>query len=503
MIDGLKMKNIRVRFPPSPTGELHLGGLRTALYNYLFARKNKGVFVLRIEDTDKEREVAGAAARLAKVLESLGLHYDEGPVYAENGDYEKDRGTLGPYIQSKRLEIYKKAAYELIKKGKAYWCDCSSARLLEMRTEQQKKKIQHKYDGRCREKGLNEEKGSVIRLKTPKKQKIEFIDVVHGKICVNSEDLDDQVLLKSDGYPTYHLAVVVDDNAMQISHVIRGADWLPSTPKHILLYRALGYELPRFAHLPLLKSQKGGKLSKREGDGNVQKLLDSGYLAEAIINFCALLGWNPKGDQELYAIDELIKSFDLPKINKSPASINFEKLDWMNREHLRTLEPRHFLNHALPILMEQGLVNVEEDICFFPKTDLSVSRDQLSQILLLGLERSHDLAGAIEEVKFFFVKPKQNKNLLPWKKQTGKEVGEILKKTRDSLKAHDNWNAGDIVSHLKTFCTDNALDIGSVFWPFRVALSGQKGSVAPEIIAELIGKEETLRRIDDAIKTLS
>lgn len=492
----------RVRFAPSPTGELHIGGLRTALYNYLFARKHNGEFIIRVEDTDATREVPGAAARLVNVLEELGLHYDEGPEYSLEGEHIRDRGTLGPYLQSKRLERYAAAAEILITRGAAYWCDCTAERLEKLRAENQTNKRQPKYDGHCRDRKLSREQGSVVRLHVPD-ETIIFSDVIHGEIRIEGRDVDDQVLMKSDGFPTYHLANVVDDHDMKITHVIRGEDWLPSTPKHILLYRAFAWDMPEFAHLPLLKSGQGGKLSKREGDMSVRHFLDKGYLPEALINFVALLGWNPQADQELYTLDELVAQFDLTKINKSGAALNFEKLQWMNRVYLSKLEPAHLIVHALPILESRGWIDREGDAYALPKTDLKIKEDTLVSMLHLGLERANAIAEAIDAVSFFFVRPKQDPKLLVWKNQTREDLKELLPEIRASLEAHDPWEAGEIAEHLKTFCTDRGTAVGAVFWPVRVALSGQSGSPAPEAIAAFLGKKETLERLDSAYASLN
>lgn len=492
----------RVRFAPSPTGELHIGGLRTALYNYLFARKHHGEFIIRVEDTDAAREVPGAAARLTNVLEEIGLHYDEGPEYSPKGDYVRDRGAVGPYLQSQRLERYATAAETLVTRGAAYWCDCTSERLEKVRAENQAQKRQPKYDGHCRDKKLSSEQGSVVRLRVPD-EAIVFSDVIHGEIRIDGSDVDDQVLMKSDGFPTYHLANVVDDHDMKITHVIRGEDWLPSTPKHILLYRAFAWDMPSFAHLPLLKSPNGGKLSKREGDMSVQHFLDQGYLPEALINFCALLGWNPQADQELYTIDELTAQFDLTKVNKSGAALNFEKLNWMNQVYLKKLEPKHLVVHALPILESQGLIDSDGETYELPNTDLIVTEETLISMLTLGLERASTITEAVESVRFFFERPKLDKDILIWKKQTMEELKKLLPEIRASLNAHEPWEAEKIAEHLKTFCTDQGSDVGAVFWPVRVALTGQRASPAPEVIAALLGKNETLRRLDDAYAAIS
>ena len=328
------MNLVRVRFAPSPTGYLHVGGLRTALYNYLFARKNNGKFILRIEDTDRNRYVEGAVEKLISSLKWCGLEYDEGP------DVE---GQYGPYMQSERLALYKQHAQQLVDAGKAYYCFCTPERLEALREDQQRRKLpQAKYNKLClslSKKEIDEKLSSgiqhVIRLNVEPDQKIIFDDIIRGKIEFESNNVDDQVLIKGDGYPTYHLANVVDDHLMEISHVIRGEEWLSSTPKHVLLYNFFGWEKPHFAHLPLLLNPDRSKLSKRQGDVAVEDYRDKGYLKDALVNFVALLGWNAGDDQEFYYIDELIQKFSLEKVNKSGAVFDLEKLNWLNAEHLR------------------------------------------------------------------------------------------------------------------------------------------------------------------------
>ena len=324
----------RVRFAPSPTGYLHVGGLRTALYNYLFAKRNNGTFVLRIEDTDRNRYVEGAVENLIKALNWAGLNYDEGP---EVG------GNFGPYLQSERLDIYKKYADELIEKGKAYYCFCTPERLKSLKEEQEKQKLpQAKYDKHCLH--LSKEEiannlaagiAKVVRLNVEQNHTIKFDDIIREHVEFESNNVDDQVLIKSDGYPTYHLANVVDDHLMKITHVIRGEEWLSSTPKHVLLYDAFGWERPIFAHLPLLLNPDRSKLSKRQGDVAVEDYRDKGYLKDALINFVALLGWNAGDDKEFYYMDELIYSFSLERVNKAGAVFDLQKLNWLNAEHLQ------------------------------------------------------------------------------------------------------------------------------------------------------------------------
>ena len=333
----------KVRFAPSPTGYLHVGGLRTALYNYLFAKKNNGTFVLRIEDTDRNRYVEGAVENLIKALNWAGLNYDEGP---EIG------GNYGPYLQSERLDIYKKHADELIEKGKAYYCFCTPERLKELKEEQEKQKLpQAKYDKHCIhlskdevDKNLAAGIPKVVRLNVEENQTIQFDDIVRDHVEFESNNVDDQVLIKSDSFPTYHLANVVDDHLMRITHVIRGEEWLSSTPKHVLLYDAFGWERPVFAHLPLLLNPDRSKLSKRQGDVAVEDYRDKGFLKEALINFVALLGWNAGDDKEYYYMDELINSFSLERVNKAGAVFDLQKLNWLNAEHLRKKSNEELIN---------------------------------------------------------------------------------------------------------------------------------------------------------------
>ena len=328
------MENIRVRFAPSPTGYLHVGGLRTALYNYLFARKNNGKFILRIEDTDRNRFVEGAVENLIEALKWCGLEFDEGP---------NSGGQFGPYMQSQRLDIYQKYVHKLIANGHAYYCFCPPQRLEALKEEQQKQKLpQAKYDKHCLslskseiEKKMADNTQFVVRLNVESNHRIIFDDIVRERVEFDSNNVDDQVLIKSDGYPTYHLANVVDDHLMQISHVIRGEEWLSSTPKHVLLYDAFQWRRPIFAHLPLLLNPDRSKLSKRQGDVAVEDYRSKGFLKDALVNFVALLGWNAGDDQEFYLLNELIEKFSLERVNKSGAVFDIEKLSWLNAEHLR------------------------------------------------------------------------------------------------------------------------------------------------------------------------
>jgi glutamyl-tRNA synthetase len=341
-----------VRFAPSPTGFVHVGSLRTALYNYLFAKNHGGTFILRIEDTDQTRKTEGAVENLLSTLTWAGLPYDEGP---EIG------GNYGPYYQSQRLDIYKKYINELVDARHAYFCFCSEERLQKMREEQQAKKLTPKYDGKCRNISFHDakrkasESSYVVRMKIPLNGGTIIRDIIRGEVTVINDNLDDQILLKSDGYPTYHLANVVDDHLMKITHIIRGEEWLLSTPKHIILYKYLGWNVPEFAHLPLLLNPDRSKLSKRQGDVAVEDYKARGYLPQALINFVALLGWNKGDDQEIFTMEELIDSFTLERVSKAGAIFNIEKLNWMNSLYLRDIEEEKYLHLALNEMKKCGL----------------------------------------------------------------------------------------------------------------------------------------------------
>ena len=373
----LSSQKIRTRFAPSPTGYLHVGSLRTALYCALFTKQHGGEFLLRIEDTDRSRFVPGAVESLIGTLGTLGLEYDEGVFLASQESQSPHEGVVadsaaypgvievgdsGPYIQSERLELYGKYAEQLIADGKAYRCFCASERLDAMRAEQQAAKQMPKYDRHCLHLSADEVREklaagapSVVRLRLPDDVEVVFDDLVRGVVRFNTETLDDQILMKSDGYPTYHLAVVVDDHLMGITHVIRAEEWLPSTPKHILLYQAFDWQIPTFAHLPLLLNPDRSKLSKRQGDVAVEDYLRKGYLPEALINFVALLGWNPGegSTQEIFTTGELVKRFDLGHVHKGGAVFDIKKLDWLNAQYIKALTLDQLLEKSVPFFSQK------------------------------------------------------------------------------------------------------------------------------------------------------
>lgn len=499
---------IRTRFAPSPTGYLHIGNLRTTLFEYLFAKKNKGAFIIRVEDTDQERLVPGTMENMLKTLAWVGIKPDEGVMLDSRGKVTQ-KGKFGPYIQSERLEIYKKYAQELIDNGSAYYAFDTAEELAAMRERQQARKLPTKYDrARMRNQFTlppDETRGllaspaaRVARLKVPDRGEISFNDIVHGKTVFDCKEIDDQVLLKSDGYPTYHLAVVVDDHLMGITHVIRGDDWIPSTPKHLLLYKSFGWNPPEHAHVPLVVGTDKLKLSKRKGDVSTESYRTMGYLPEALINFIAFLGWNPGTEKEMYAMDELIRDFSLEKVSKAGAVFNVEKLDWYNKEYLKKLSSKELTERALP---------------WFEETEwfkgLKVSNKQLAGAVGLERERITVLSELPSAVKFVFEPDDYETKLLVWRKGTMEEVNKILPELKIFLETDadfgkkNGWTAAAMEKKIGEWIAEKGYSVGSVLWPLRVALSGQQNSPGPYEIAAALGKEKTLRRLEAAVEKLT
>jgi len=478
----------KVRFAPSPTGFLHIGGLRTALYNYLFARNKSGKIVLRIEDTDQKRFVEGAVDNLLQTLKWAGLEFDEGP---DSG------GEQGPYFQSQRLNIYKKCADELVQKNKAYYCFCTPERLEVLREEQQKQKLpQSKYDKLCLNLSKNDiaEKLSsnishVLRLNVEPNQKVIFDDVIRGKVEFETNNIDDQVLIKSDGFPTYHLANVIDDHLMDITHVIRGEEWLSSTPKHILLYEYFGWEKPVFAHLPLLLNADKSKLSKRQGDVAVEDYRDKGYLKEALINFVALLGWNYGDDKEFYEMDELIRKFSLERVHKSGAVFNIEKLNWLNFEHLRRKPDSEVVKMLRSEIEKSGYKNADY-------TD-----EYLVMVISAMKERVSFVKEYLTKSPYFFSAPDQYDEKIIQKRWKEDSV-DLLKKLSARLKSLSNPTKEDYENELNNTASESGAGIGKIIHPLRLAVSGMGEGPGVFDILFVIGKEETLRRINTAIQKI-
>lgn len=486
---------VRVRFAPSPTGYLHIGGLRTAFYNFLFARHHGGTFILRIEDTDRERYVPGAVESMITTLGQIGLDYDEGPVI-KNGTIVQ-KGGHGPYIQSERLELYRTHVNKLIEQGSAYHCFCSKDRLDSLRHQQEIAKLPTKYDRSCLKltkddvaKKLQANEPYVIRLRVPE-GKTTFTDAIRGQITIDNAEVDDQVLLKSDGFPTYHLANIVDDHLMDVTHVIRAEEWLPSVPKHVMLYEAFGWPQPVFAHLPHVLNPDRSKLSKRQGDVAVEDYLAKGFLPEALLNFVALLGFNPKGDQEIYSVRELAELFELEKVNKSGAVFDQEKLLWMNGEYLRKLPPETIAELAGPFLEQAGI---------------TVEGAMLIRICAVEKERMNLTSELVERIAPYLAIPTYPSSTLVWKKTDAADAKTQLEGMFAFVESleRDAFASIELIEQaVKRYIGDNGLQNGNVLWPTRVALSGQSASPSPFELMWVFGKEETLKRIRFGITQLS
>lgn len=484
---------IKTRFAPSPTGFLHVGNLRSALYAYLFARKNKGTFLLRIEDTDRDRFVEGAVENMLNALHWAGLTIDEG-VDMEDGKILQ-KGSNGPYIQSERLDIYKKYVNQLLNNGHAYYCFCTKERLTEVREYQELNKLPTGYDGHCRDLDQVEAKKRVeageeyvVRMKMPKEGVIIIDDIVRGKVEFQNKLVDDQVLFKADGFPTYHLAVVVDDHEMNITHVIRGEEWLPSTPKHIQLYKMFGWESPQFAHLSMLINEQKQKLSKRHGNVCVEDFKEAGYLPEAIVNFIAFLGWNPGDEREIFSLKELEKEFDFGKVNKAAAVFNREKLDWYNKHYIMSMDP------------EELVVRCQS---FFINQAVQTSNFKLSDVVTLEQGRANTLLELVDNVSFVFVdKLEYEPELLVWKKNIREDAKEKLTLLEEFLSQVGDWTQENLEKEILAWIKENGWGNGDVLWPMRVALSGQKNSPGPFEIASVLGKEKTLDRLERAVGLL-
>ncbi|TAK61274.1 MAG: glutamate--tRNA ligase [Bacteroidetes bacterium] len=507
---------IRVRFAPSPTGYLHVGGLRTALYNYLFARKNNGTFVLRIEDTDRTRYVEGAVENLLKTLVWAGLEYDEGPVQdagykmqdsgfrlqvsggrvSSNYQGVVEVGEYGPYIQSERLEIYKEHIHQLIEKKKAYYCFCTQERLEQLREAQQKEKLQTKYDKHCLnlsqseiEENLEAKIPYVVRLNVEGNQTVVTDDVIRGRVEFDSNLIDDQVLVKSDGYPTYHFANVVDDHLMKITHVIRGEEWLPSTPKHALLYDAFEWEKPVFAHLPLLLNPDKSKLSKRQGDVAVEDYRSKGFLNEALVNFVALLGWNPGTEQELFSMEELVQQFSLERVHQAGAVFNLEKLNWLNFEHLRKKSDSEVLQMLKEQLAESRFKNKQ------------FSDEYLLQVIEAMRPRMSFVKDIIEQSSYFFELPASYEEegvKKRWKEETPSQLNRLIEEFSSLV----NPTKEQYEQALHKAAESLGIGNGKLIHAVRLAVSGVSGGPGLYDMLFILGREEVIRRIETAIEKI-
>ncbi|MEA2112866.1 MAG: glutamate--tRNA ligase [Patescibacteria group bacterium] len=494
-------KKVRVRFAPSPTGSIHIGNLRTALFAWLFTKKEQGSFIVRIEDTDRKRLEEDSLEKIFKTLKWANLGVDEG-VYLDKDSKVFQKGDLGPYIQSERLEIYQKYIQELIEQGKVYHCFCSEDRLKDVRQKQQLEKSPIMYDKKCRNLSSEEvtikiKNGEdyVLRMKIPENEIVEFKDEVFGKISVKTEIIDDQVLMKADGFPTYHFAVVVDDHLMEISHIFRGEDWIPSTPKHVLLYKFFGWEIPSFVHLPNVLGEDKKKLSKRDGSASVEDFVKKGYLPEALVNFLALLGWNPKTEQEIFSSEELIEKFSLEGLNKAGGVFNYQKLDWFNKEYIKLMPEDNFKEKILEFLPAQFRTKVQENLEIF---------NRLLPIIKERIEKFEDVTKMWEvgDLEYYFKQPNYELEKILWKDEKDlKQTKIYLEEIAKLLNKIDNFEAEEIKSKIWDYATEQGR--GSVLWPMRYVLSGKDKSPDPFVLAEILGKGETLNRLQYAIEKIA
>ena len=480
------MNEVRTRFAPSPTGYLHVGGLRTALFTYCIAKKAGGKFILRIEDTDQERYVEGANEVIYRTLRAVGLNWDEGPDIG---------GNYGPYIQTERRGIYKEYAEKLVELGGAYYCFCDKDRLSELKAVQEASGVNPMYDRHCRNLSPEEVKEKlaagtpyVIRQKIPLEGSTTFSDVLYGDITVENSTLDDQILLKTDGLPTYNFANVVDDHLMGITHVVRGNEYLASAPKYTLLYKAFGWEAPVYIHVEHIMRDKQHKLSKRDGDASYEDLINKGYLSEAVVNYIALLGWSPKGEREIFSLPELVEEFDISGLSKSPAIFDPMKLRAINGEYIRALSPEKFAEYAEPYIRKS---------C---KGDFD-----LKKIASLLQPRTEVLSEIPEQVDFFDGMPDYDLSLYDNKKMKTDRAAalEVLKKALPTLENLSDWSLDGLHGALFGLIAEMGVKNGFVLWPVRVAISGKQFTPGGALeIAEIIGKDETLRRMKRSIEML-
>lgn len=486
------MTKIRTRFAPSPTGRMHVGNLRTALYAYLITKHEGGDFILRIEDTDQEREVEGAVDIIKRTLAATGLVHDEGP--------DKDKG-YGPYVQSERQAqgLYLKYAKELIEKGKAYYCFCDKERLEEchkvIQLENGETKEINVYDKHCLslskeevEANLAADKPYVIRQNVPTEGTTTFHDDIYGDITVNNDELDDMILIKSDGFPTYNFANVVDDHLMGITHVVRGNEYLSSSPKYNLLYEAFGWDVPVYVHCPLITDEEHHKLSKRCGHSSYEDLIEQGFVSEAVVNFVALLGWSPTDNKEIMSLDELIKAFDYHHMSKSPAVFDYGKLKWMNGEYIKAMDFDKFYERALPYI-KQAI-----------KKDLDLKK--IAAMVKTRIEVFPDIPALID---FFEELPEYDIAMYTHKKmKTNTETSlQVLEEILPILEALDDYTNDSIYATISAFTADKGYKNGYVLWPIRTAVSGKQMTPAGATeIMEIIGKDESIARIKKGIELL-
>ncbi|MDD7363266.1 MAG: glutamate--tRNA ligase [Peptoniphilus sp.] len=487
------MDNVRVRFAPSPTGYLHIGGLRTAVYNYIYAKQHEGSFLLRIEDTDRTRYVEGAIENLIRSLNWAGIEIDEG-VVMEDGKITQ-KGDRGPYIQSERLDIYQKYVDQLLESGHAYYCFCTKERLDALREEQRIKGKVPRYDGLCRGVSMEEAKERikngeeyVVRLKLPHDRDISFEDEARGTITINTNEMDDQVLMKSDGYPTYHLAVVVDDHLMGITHIIRGEEWLPSTPKHVYLYEALGWEVPTYIHLPGVLNSDHKKLSKRQGDVSVEDFRGHGYLPEGLVNYLALVGWSPEDNREIFSMDELIEAFDTSRIAKTGGVFDVKKLDWVNSHYMKELSPDELLSMAMPYIKEAGLFT-EEDVEKHPEH---------FRVLMETIQDGLDRLEQVPEACGFLYNEYEVTEEAALEQLKSESAPKVVEALESILAEMDDISLEEAGKLMKQVQKASGVKGKNLYMPARAAITGNVHGPELSNIIYLLGKDEILKRLEKA-----
>ncbi|MCI9978233.1 glutamate--tRNA ligase [Clostridioides difficile] len=484
--------NVRVRFAPSPTGFVHIGSLRTALYNYLFAKKMGGEYILRVEDTDQSRLVEGAIENMLNAMKWAGVNHDEGVILDDTGKVVQ-KGEYGPYIQSQRLDIYQEYIKQLLDSGKAYYCFCTKERLDEVRDAQRAAGETAKYDGHCKNLSKEEVEANikagipyVIRLRLPENHTIKFTDLVRGDMEFNTNDLDDQVLMKTDGFPTYHFAVVVDDYLMKITHVIRGEEWVSSTPKHVYLYEAFGWEAPVFVHLPNILNKEKKKLSKRQGDVAVEDFKKKGYLPEGLVNYVALVGWSPEDNQELFTMEELEKAFSVERVSKSGGVFDTEKLNWVNQHYIKDGDDTYLTDLAIPFLIEDGFITEEEATSKyeFLKSMISVLKEKLQYVKEVTDHASIFFGDKIE------VETEEGSEFLKLE-----HIPTLIDALQEKIEKADLLNAEFVQAMLKEIQKEYKIKGKNLFMGSRIILTGQMhGPDLPKVM-EVLGKENCLNRI--------
>ena len=487
--------SVRVRFAPSPTGFVHIGSLRTALYNFLYARKMQGNYVLRVEDTDRTRLVEGAVEGMLSAMNWAGVNHDEGVMLSDDNKVVQN-GDCGPYIQSERLDIYKEHIKTLIDKGDAYYCFCSRSRLDRIREQQKNEGLDPKYDGHCRELSQEEiqdklDKGEdyEIRMKLPENKSITFNDIVRGKVSIHTSDMDDQVLIKADGFPTYHFAVVVDDHMMDISHVIRGEEWLTSTPKHVLLYQMFGWKAPTFVHLPNILNADRKKLSKRQGDVAVEDFRNKGYLPEALVNYIALVGWSPEDNKEIFSMPELIEAFSLERVSKSGGVFDTAKLNWVNSHYIKEADTQRLVDLASKFVIKEKLMSEQE---------VKANNEWLLLAMDTVKDRLDYLAQFPEEIKSFL------NSAMPELEDEAKEfmklehMMELADELEAKITAADTITPDFVSAMFKEIQKEKGIKGKNLFMGTRVIITGQNHGPDIPMVLSLLGKEKALSRIEQA-----